>query len=376
MRSCALSGLLRRAVRQYQLFGAGDRLIAAVSGGADSTALACILPAAAREFGAEVVGLAHLNHQLRPEAEADEAFCAALSSGLGVPFHVDRADVARVAAKSRTSIEDAGRRVRYAFLETAAARAGATRIAVAHTQNDQAETVMLRLVRGAGPNGLAAIHPRAGMVVRPLLLATRADVEACLRERGQSWREDASNRDLSMPRNRIRHELMPWLREHFGPAVDAVMARQADLFREDAEHLDDEATEIARHLVLQNIGRTELSVSRLTGRPIALVRRIVLHVLRQRSGGRFIGLPHVEAVLALATGPESQGAIDLPGQRVERRADLLSFQTVELDPLRGGRRRGRAVGEPPVSKQSGSDNQGFDEGEVLRRRHEVAGDVK
>jgi tRNA(Ile)-lysidine synthase len=350
MRSCALSPHIRRAVRLHQLFGAGDRLIVAVSGGADSTALAHVLPGVAASLGAQVVGLAHLNHGLRAEAADDEAACEALASQLSLPFFVDHVDVAAEAHRLRTSIEDAGRIVRYAFLEAAAAQADAIRIAVAHTQNDQAETMLLRLVRGAGPVGLAGIYPRAGLVVRPLLLATRREIETWLRDRGIGWREDASNRDVSIPRNRIRHELMPWLREHFGPSVDAVMARQADVFREDAERLDSEATEIARDLVLQNIERSDVPLPPLLVRPPAMVRRVLLLVLRQRAAGRFIGLQQVDQVLALATGDDRRASADLPGQRVERRGDLLMFQTVESDPLRGGRRRGRAGAGRSVSK--------------------------
>jgi tRNA(Ile)-lysidine synthase len=266
-----------------------------------------------------------------------------LARRIGVPFFVDRADVAAEARRRRTSIEDAGRSVRYAFLDEAAQRAGATRIAVAHTLNDQAETVLLRLLRGAGPVGLAGIYPRAGAVIRPLLEATRREVETYLRDAGLSWREDETNGDVRIPRNRVRHELMPWLREHFGATVDAVVARQATVFREDAEQLDAEATEIARDLVLESNGCTEVPLASLLDKPAAVVRRVLLSVLRRRADGRFVGLQHVDLVLALARGDESRAATDLPGQRVERRGNALSFRTVPPDPLRKGRRRGRGV---------------------------------
>jgi tRNA(Ile)-lysidine synthase len=351
MRSCALSTRVVRASQHYHLIGPGDRVLVAVSGGADSTALAYVLSEVAQELGAEVVGLAHLNHQLRETAGDDEAFCATLAERLGLPWFVDRVDVAAAARAGRTSIEDAARTVRYAFLEDAATQAGATGIAVAHTQNDQAETVLLRLLRGAGPVGLAGIYPRSGRVIRPLLLATRDEVETFLRQRGLAWCEDASNRDVTIPRNRIRHELMPWLRQHFGAAVDAVMARQADVFREDAERLDAEATEIGRDLVLETNGRTDVPLIGLS----AMGRRVVLAVLRRRAGGRFVGFQHVEAVLAVAVGADVRAALDLPGQRLERRGDLLSFQTVEADSERRGQRRGRAAGmREPVSKKSGA----------------------
>jgi tRNA(Ile)-lysidine synthase len=203
--------------------------------------------------------------------------------------------------------------------------------------------------------GLAGIYPRSGRVIRPLLLATRDEVERFLRQRELAWCEDASNRDVAIPRNRIRHELMPWLRQHFGAGVDAVMARQADVFREDAERLDAEATEIGRDLVLETNGRTDVPLIGLLALPSAMGRRVVLAVLRRRAGGRFVGFQHVEAVLATAVGAETRAALDLPGQRLERRGDLLSFQTVEADSGRRGQRRGRAAGmREPVSKKSGA----------------------
>ena len=154
--------------------------------------------------------------------------------------------------RRKTSIEDAARTVRYLFLSEVAAARGATRVAVGHTRNDQAETVLLRLARGAGPVGLAAIYPRAGQVIRPLLDVRRSEVEAWLRERGQTWREDESNQDRTIPRNKVRHELLPWLIEAFGAGVVDVLARQAALSRDDAEWFELVATETADRLVIED----------------------------------------------------------------------------------------------------------------------------
>jgi tRNA(Ile)-lysidine synthase len=342
MPSCALSARLRRTIEDNQLLGSGDRILVAVSGGADSTALAHVLPGVVQELGATVVGLAHLNHGLRPEAVDDERFCVRLAEKLALRFTASHVDVAAEARRTRTSIEDAARTVRYAFLDAVRQEEGATRVAVAHTLNDQAETVVLRLLRGAGPVGLAGIYPRAGSVVRPMLDVTRGEVEAYLRERGLEWREDATNRDVTIPRNRVRHELLPWLRQHFGAGIDGVVARQAPIFRDDADLLDGRATEIGRHLVLQNEDGVELSVPRLLEQPPSIARRIVLDVLRRQAGGRFVGFQHVDAVLGLAQDAGPRGATDLPGQRVERRGDTLRVRPVPPDPDRAGRRRGRS----------------------------------
>ncbi len=340
---------VRRTVIQHALIGAGDRVVIGVSGGADSTALAHVLPAVAQALGARVAGLAHLNHQLRETADADEAYCREMARKLGLPFVAGREDVAGEARRRRTSIEDAGRSVRYAFLTRAAAEAGATRIAVAHTRDDQAETVLLRLLRGAGPVGMAGIYPRADAIVRPLIEVSRAEVEAWLVAAGLAWRDDPTNRDLSIPRNRVRHELLPWLARHFGAGVTDVLARHAAISREDAEWFERETTEIARRLVLLNEELTAVEIAPLLAVPAALRRRVVLEALRSRAGGRFVGFAQVDAVLALAesrtTGRPER--LDLPGQRVERRRGRLIFRAAEPDPGRAGRRRGR-----PVSKRT------------------------
>jgi tRNA(Ile)-lysidine synthase len=359
-----MSRLLERVqqtVSEQALFGAGDVLVAGVSGGADSTALALVLADLAPRLGARLAGLAHLNHQLRDAADADEACCRELAARLGVSFDSRRVDVAAEARRRRTSVEDAARTVRYLFLGEIAAARGATRVAVGHTRNDQAETVLLRLVRGAGPVGLAGIYPRAGQVIRPLLDVRRSEVEAWLRERGQDWREDESNQDRTIPRNKVRHEMLPRLIEAFGGGVVDVLARQAALSRDDAEWFDLVATETADRLVIEDGSIVTLEQGALGALHPAIGRRVVLEALRRAASGKFVGFDHVEAVLAL--GQAGSGAIDAPGQRVECRKGWLRFEPRPPDPGREGRRRGRPVphaepaaepiGEPAVSKSTG-----------------------
>lgn len=336
---------VQQTVVEQELFGAGDALVAAVSGGADSTALAHVLALLAPRLGARLAGLAHLNHQLRPAASLDEAACRDLAARLDVPISVGRADVRAEARARRTSIEDAARTVRYTFLNEAAVRCGATRVAVGHTRNDQAETVLLRLVRGAGPAGLAGIYPRAGLVVRPFLDVRRHDVEAWLREQGIGWREDESNQDRSIPRNTVRHDLLPWLGRAFGDGVVDVLARQAALSRADADWFELVATETAARVVIEEEGAVVIEQAALGALHPAIGRRVVLAALRRAAAAKFVGFEHVEAVLALSreTGP---GAVDLPGQRVSCRQGRLRFEAQAPDPGRGGRRRGRAPAHP------------------------------
>jgi tRNA(Ile)-lysidine synthase len=365
---------VRQTVTEQALFADGDALVVAVSGGADSTALALLLSELAPVLGARVVALAHLNHRIREAADTDEAFCRDLAGQLGVPFAVRRVDVRAEARANKTSVEDAARTVRYLFLNEVAAEHAATRVAVGHTRDDQAETVLLRLARGAGPAGLAGIHPRVGQVIRPLLDARRRDIEAWLAERGQPWREDESNQDRAIPRNRVRHEVVPRLVEGFGAGVVDVLARQASVSREDADWFEMVATEMAARLVIEEGPAVAIERAALGALHPAIARRVVLQVLRRvassvpgrRSpgGGAFVGFEHVEAVLALAKA--GSGAVDLPGQRVGCRQGWIRFESQAPDPARGGRRRGRpaSVGEAgavapeplmasPVSKEAG-----------------------
>ena len=340
---------IEQTVHAHALFSDGDVLVAAVSGGADSTALACVLAELAPRLGARLAAVAHLNHRLREAADADEAFCRALAVRLGVPFVSRAVDVRTEARRRKTSVEDAARTVRYLFLNEVAIEAGATRVAVGHTRNDQAETVLLRLVRGAGPTGLAGIYPRAGRVIRPLLDARRSEVEGWLRERGLGWREDESNQDRSIPRNKVRHELLPWLAEAFGAGIVDVLARQASVSRDDADWFEMVATEMAARLVQQEGGILGIEQAALDALHPAIGRRVVLEALRRAAAGRFVGFDHVEAALAL--GRAGEGVIDGPGQRVASRSGWLRFEPQAPDPARAGRRRGRPAEADAVAPE-------------------------
>lgn len=341
----AILDAMRRTIGRDRLFGARDRIVIGLSGGADSVSLSALLPDVAREFGAEVVALAHLNHGLRPGAEDDQRFCGEFAARRGLPFDTETADVRALARERRTSIEDGGRIARYAFLRRVMANRDATRIAVAHTLNDQAETVLLRLCRGAGPRGLASIFPKAGPVIRPFLDVRRAAIEAFVAAEGLAFREDPTNRDVAFARNRVRHELLPYLAKHAGEGIVDVLARQAAIAREDADWLEQAATESARSLVLEGETGVSIDANGLRDLHPALARRVVHAVLKRVAGRRFIGFDHVDAVSRLIAGPvegiSGPEVIDLPGLRVKHSGGRLRFEPRPPDPGRAGRRRGR-----------------------------------
>jgi tRNA(Ile)-lysidine synthase len=286
------------------------RVVAAVSGGADSVALLLLL----RELhgrGALVLDCAaHLNHQIRGEAaDADEAFCRALAGALGLTLVSERVDVPALARERRQSIEVAGREARLAFLEQVRASRGADRIATAHTADDQAETMLLRLVRGTGTHGLAGIAPRRAVWVRPCLEFSHAELCAELRRRGQTWREDATNVDLANPRNRIRREVVPLLERHFNPSLRGAIRRFADIARSDAQALQQLAQTAADGIVSTEADRARLDAAALTALPEAVARRVVRIAIERLLGGASPGLDDVEAVLAIAAGTRSSTRI-------------------------------------------------------------------
>src|SRR5215471_6457857 len=179
-----LLDVVRRTLRRHELADARTRVVVALSGGGDSVALAHLLRELAEAGELRLAGLAHLNHQLRATAARDEQWCAALAARLSLPIVVARDDVAGRARREHRSVEDAAHEARLAFFERARIELDADAVAVGHTLDDQAETFLLRLLRGAGPKGLGGMHPRSGRVIRPLLECRRADVRAFLVGRG------------------------------------------------------------------------------------------------------------------------------------------------------------------------------------------------
>jgi len=235
----------------------GDRACVAISGGADSTALLLLLHTAnTLPKNALGVGLSavHINHTLRgPESDADQTFVAALCDRLAIPLHLHAVDTQARAATHRETIEEAARNLRYQLFDKILAENSATHILTAHTLDDQAETVLMKLLRGAWLEGLAAIAPEItlphGKILRPLLHTRRDDLRAYLTARSQPWREDSSNSDEAFTRNRLRHTLLPALRVE-NPSIDHTLANLAELAREEESRWQTELARILPQIVL------------------------------------------------------------------------------------------------------------------------------
>jgi tRNA(Ile)-lysidine synthase len=305
-------------------------VLVGLSGGSDSVALALLLRELSEHGGFSVVGLAHVNHQLRPEAGRDEQFCRALAARLDLSICVDSVDVRSYAVSQRLSIEDAARRLRYECLRRFAIETRADRVAVGHTRDDQAETFLLKLIRGAGMTGLGGIYPQRGELIRPLLDVSRAELREYLTVIGQTWVEDDTNADLKNPRNRIRHRVLPELNQAAGADTSTAIARAAGLARDDSQWLDELADGRSGDLVREAPHGLEISAAALDDEPSPVQRRILLKALRMVADGREIGLEHVEAALGVAAG--LSGGADVPGGRVElRRGKLVLLRKASGD---------------------------------------------
>lgn len=313
--------------RRWDLLPQGSVVLCAVSGGRDSVALLHLLRSLSGEMGFALEA-AHFNHCLRPTADRDETFVRDLCRSWGVPLTVGRGDVSAFARREGLSVEDAARQLRYRFLEETAHTVGAGRIAAAHHRQDNAETVLLHLLRGAGLRGLTGMAPIRGILVRPLLETDRADIDAYIQENGLPFVEDETNQDTSYTRNRLRLEVMPLL-EEMAPGCTRRIAETAGLLRADSRHLEGEAAAALP-------AGDALPLAALEGRDEAIRRRMVRALARQ--AGVELTARQTEAALSLGSG----GHLDLPGgwSLCRREGALRLHPAAQLPPpmiLRPGR---------------------------------------
>jgi tRNA(Ile)-lysidine synthase len=341
-----LADRIRRYAARHALWMPGTRVVAAVSGGSDSVALFVLLRELAAAGDLTLAGLAHLNHHIRgAAADEDAAFCRAIAERCGVPSVIGDEDVPARAARTRASIEVAGRDARHAFYAAAMTDLAADVVALAHTRDDQAETVLLRLTRGAGTTGLGAMAPRSGTRIRPLLDLTRAELRAYLDECGEPWREDATNRDRANPRNLLRHDVLPILRS-VNPQVDAALARTADILRADAALLEAIAEEAAARLVVTRDGRVEVDRRGLAALPTAIARRVARCALETANPDRSYGLDEADALCrAAAASPPAS----LPGLVMEHSGAAVVLA-----------KRGATGGPPPLARSAAAHGGGWD----------------
>lgn len=270
---------VRQFIQTHAVLIPGTCAVVAVSGGPDSVALLDLL----HRLGNLNLHIAHLNHRLRPAADADAAFVQTLGRRYNLPVHTGEEEVHLRAKREKRSLEDAARQARREFLASVQTRVGASCIALGHTRSDQAETVLLRLLRGAGLSGLGAMRPVVpNGWVRPLLDISRGEIEAYVGLRHLETRTDETNADTHFTRNRIRHDLLPRLRTDYNPQIETVLARTADLLQTDENLLEILAGD-AYSLVVCYAAKRKiiLDVKRFFGYHISLQRRLIRMALFQ-----------------------------------------------------------------------------------------------
>ena len=346
-----LSQRLQNAIQRCGLIRQGDRVGVAVSGGADSVALLLLLVAAKKNLGI-TLSVLHFNHKLRGSAaDADEKFVSTLARKHKLPFYSATASVKSIAKNDKANVEATARRLRYAFFSECAGEHHLDKIAVAHTADDQAETVLAHILRGSGLAGLGGIHPQVDKIVRPLLSVSRADLRLFLKSRKQTWREDATNRDTAKTRARIRKKLIPLLKEEFQPRIVEHLASLSNHARQDDALLHHFAEQRLRASLEMIPGGARIRIAELlppdlqqsafalfedqpperaasTGLSARLVRLIVSRVksAKHNSAGGELTALHVRQVFELARHGKTGSSLPLPGNiEVRRHRDTLVF---------------------------------------------------
>jgi len=305
-------------IARHRMLQTGQRVGVAVSGGADSVFLLHALRELAPRSNLQL-SVIHIEHGIRGAASlADAEFVAQLAANFGMPFHFRQADVPAVGG----NLEEAARNVRQAFYAELIAAGAVACVATGHTRSDQAETVLYRILRGSGLTGLAGILPVTDEgVVRPLLEIDRSEIEAWLRERGIAWREDATNQDRTLARNRLRHEILPLLREGFNPQLDVALANLGTLARDEEAYWE---AEPCLPPPTPNPQPQVIAVAELANVPPALARRRVRQAVALAKGNhRSIDFAHVERVLEMARSNAGHDRFQAPGLDICRSFDFI-----------------------------------------------------
>ncbi len=309
------SDLLTRisvTIREKELFQPGDTVIVAISGGADSTALLDIL-SRTPDFSLRLVAC-HLNHSLRgKKSDDDEEFCRVLASRHSIPFESRRVNVKEYSEQHRLNLEDAGRRLRITYFTELRDKWQASAVVLAHHADDQAETLLMRLLRGAGADGLGGMQYRNRLgFVRPLLGVSRSDIEAYLTEIGQIWREDASNLDTSFLRNRIRHELLPIL-ESYNPRVRERLTCSSALLADESELLNQQAVVIAERSCSAELNAIRCDIGLLASEPLPLRRRVYRLLFKRLTGSLdHFSNRHIEELDKLIHCSKPNATVNMP----------------------------------------------------------------
>ncbi len=301
-------------ISRYGLLKEGDKVLAAVSGGPDSACLLHALHALSSRLRIEISAV-HVNHLLRgEESDADEEFVREFCRSMGIRLFSERRDVSRYASDAGISVEEAGREIRYGIFDEIANKHGLNKIAVAHNKDDQAETVIMHIIRGTGLDGLAGMPYKRGRVIRPLLDVRRSEIEEYCKHNAIAARIDSSNMERDYMRNRIRLDLIPYIDRLFGVDVSDRVSSMSLLLNEDRKFIMDSASVFYDKIADEIAGKVSIDIAGLAKCHPSL-RRHIIRMALERAAGSLKGIfsSHIEAVLALALKGRTGTSVNLPG---------------------------------------------------------------
>ncbi|GBE05103.1 tRNA(Ile)-lysidine synthase [bacterium BMS3Abin10] len=303
-----------KTIKKYSLLQHGDSILIALSGGPDSVSLSVILDELKDNFNLSLHAL-YVNHGLRPEeSREEEAFCRRFCDELGIKFHFETVKAKEYSETNRLNLQEAARELRYDAFEKTALKTGADRIALGHNADDQAETVVMRLIRGAGRKGLSGIPPVRGIIIRPLIDIERSEIEAFLSEKHISYMTDSSNLRKDYSRNRLRQEVIPLLQE-YNPSLIATINRTADIMREEDEYLEIIVTKTLMRLISRKTDDDiELFLFPLENMEKPILRRVIRRAVNETRGLRGIDLIHIEDIIKLIKTGRAGDSVALPGK--------------------------------------------------------------
>ncbi len=324
----SISSLVFKTIDKYNMLKRGDRVLAAVSGGADSVCMLHILNRLKNDLGISLF-CAHVNHGLRGDAaDHDEAFVRDLCKGLKVPFYSKKFDVAAIAAEKKQTLEEAGRYVRYSFFNELKANYGFNKIATAHNKNDNAETVLMRIIRGTGVDGLSGIaYVREDNVIRPILDISRAEIEGYCKEYQLEFCTDATNADDDYTRNKIRNQLIPYLEKEFNSGITDSLVRLSANAEEDSRFLKGYAGRLLERLGSPLPGNTPNTLHIESFKMIerSIGTRIIRMAADRSATGVKLEKRHIDDIFGILDKPTGT-TIDLPkGLRAEVNYGWLTF---------------------------------------------------
>ena len=307
--------MVEKTAVHFKMFRSGDKVLVGLSGGADSVALLHILFSLKNKFSIKV-GAVHLNHCLRgQESERDEQFAMDMAEKLDVPFYHGKIDVKKFCKKNKLSLEDAARQVRYDFFEKIAKKNGYSKIAVGHHADDNAELILMNILRGSGPSGLSGILPVRNLkIVRPLIELTRVKILEFLDLKNILYITDSSNNDQTFLRNRVRLSLIPFLKESFNPSIVETLNRTGAIIRSENQWFSDEVTPIFEEVVIKrDEKKIKLSIIALKKVHPAAVRRIIRMAIKAIKGDlKRISQGHVDNIIEQVEKGSHGKNLDLP----------------------------------------------------------------